>query len=156
MVVKTDICSFSEYKIYPGRGQRYFAKDGRGFFFLTKKAKSLSFRKVKAQKITWTVARRRLFKKVKSTDISLRKKKKAVVTQRSIVGISLEELNKRKNQDAQVKKAEAEKYLRDYKQKKQQQIDKKRSDRKLQGKDTKIAKKQDAKKVKNPKQAKKQ
>jgi len=150
MVVRTGTCSFCEYKIYPGRGQRYVAKDGRGFFFLTKKAKSLSLRKIKAQKITWTIARRRLWKKTKSTDISQKKKRRNVTVARAIVGISLEEINKKKAQDVSVKKAEAEKAIRDFKQKKNQDIEKKRAERKTQNKDSKTIKKAEAKKTKNP------
>ena len=47
MVIKTETCSFSEYRIYPGRGQKYVAKDGRTFLFLTKKNSTFSWRKVK-------------------------------------------------------------------------------------------------------------
>ena len=46
MVIRTEICSFSEARIYPGRGQKFIAKDGRGFIYLTKKNKCLSLRKV--------------------------------------------------------------------------------------------------------------
>ena len=28
MVVRTELCQFCEFKIYPGRGLRYVAKDG--------------------------------------------------------------------------------------------------------------------------------
>ena len=28
MVVRTELCQFCEYKIYPGRGLRYVARDG--------------------------------------------------------------------------------------------------------------------------------
>lgn len=28
MVIKTDLCAYSEYRIYPGRGKRFVAKDG--------------------------------------------------------------------------------------------------------------------------------
>jgi large subunit ribosomal protein L24e len=48
MVIKTESCSFSEFKIYPGTGARYFAKDGRSFNFLSKKVAKLALRKVKA------------------------------------------------------------------------------------------------------------
>ena len=48
MVIKTETCSFSEFKIYPGVGARYFAKDGRLFNFLSKKVAKLALRKVKA------------------------------------------------------------------------------------------------------------
>ena len=30
MVLRTELCSFSEYRIYPGRGLRYYGKDGKG------------------------------------------------------------------------------------------------------------------------------
>ncbi len=47
MVIKTESCSFSEYRIYPGRGQKYFAKDGKTYLFLTKKNACFSIKKVK-------------------------------------------------------------------------------------------------------------
>jgi len=68
MVIKTETCSYSEFKIYPGRGQRFIAKDGRTFLFLNKKITRLSLRKVKAQKITWTTAWRRNNKKIKADE----------------------------------------------------------------------------------------
>lgn len=30
MVIKTDLCSYTEYRIYPGKGQKFVAKDGKG------------------------------------------------------------------------------------------------------------------------------
>ena len=47
MVVKTDLCSYSEYKIYPGRGIRYAQKDGRVSLFLCHKMYSLFKQKIK-------------------------------------------------------------------------------------------------------------
>ena len=44
MVIKTELCTFSEWKIYPGRGIRYVAKDGRPFLFLSKRTKDFSLR----------------------------------------------------------------------------------------------------------------
>ena len=41
MVVKTEPCSFSEYRIYPGRGKKFVAKDGRIFTFISTKVLSL-------------------------------------------------------------------------------------------------------------------
>ena len=29
MVIKTELCVYTEYKIYPGRGQKFIAKDGK-------------------------------------------------------------------------------------------------------------------------------
>jgi large subunit ribosomal protein L24e len=47
MVIKTDICCFSELRIYPGKGIRFIAKDGRSFLYLSRKAEALSLRKIK-------------------------------------------------------------------------------------------------------------
>jgi len=105
MVVRTDICSFCEYRIYPGKGQRYIAKDGRGFLFISKKAKALSLRKIKAQKMTWTVAWRRHNKKIKTDDISKKKKKRVVHIQRAINGITLEDIKKKRSEKPEVKVA---------------------------------------------------
>jgi hypothetical protein len=42
MVVKTELCTFSEWKIYPGKGIRYVAKDGRPFLYLSKRTRTFS------------------------------------------------------------------------------------------------------------------
>ena len=47
MVIKTDLCTFSEWRIYPGHGRKFVAKDGRLFIFLNQKSRSLAARKVK-------------------------------------------------------------------------------------------------------------
>jgi large subunit ribosomal protein L24e len=44
MVIKTELCAFSEWKIYPGRGIRYVARDGRPFLFLSKRTRDFSLR----------------------------------------------------------------------------------------------------------------
>lgn len=44
MVVKTDLCNFSEWKIYPGRGVRFVAKDGKPYLFLSKRARCFGLR----------------------------------------------------------------------------------------------------------------
>ena len=44
MVVKTELCSFSEWKIYPGKGIRFVAKDGRPFLFLSKRTRNFGLR----------------------------------------------------------------------------------------------------------------
>merc|ERR1711971_529671 len=74
MVINTELCHYTEYKVYPGRGQRFVAKDGRVSFFITKKADSLFHQKIKAVKLTWSQAWRRMNKKGK-IDTNARKKK---------------------------------------------------------------------------------
>lgn len=44
MVIKTELCTFSEWKIYPGKGVRYVAKDGRPFLYLSKRTRNFSLR----------------------------------------------------------------------------------------------------------------
>jgi ribosomal protein L24E len=44
MVIKTELCAFSEWKIYPGRGIRYVAKDGRPFLYLSKRTRDFGLR----------------------------------------------------------------------------------------------------------------
>lgn len=44
MVIKTDLCAFSEWKIYPGKGIRYIARDGRPFLYLSKRTKDFGLR----------------------------------------------------------------------------------------------------------------
>lgn len=47
MVIKTELCAFSEWKIYPGRGIRFVARDGRPFLFLSKRTRDFSLRYTK-------------------------------------------------------------------------------------------------------------
>ena len=51
MVIKTESCAFSEYRIYPGRGQKFVAKDGRSYLFLSKKNAKMSRKKVQYFKL---------------------------------------------------------------------------------------------------------
>jgi len=53
MVIKTDLCAYTEYRIYPGRGQRFVAKDGKVSFFINSKADSLFHQRIKAVKLRW-------------------------------------------------------------------------------------------------------
>lgn len=75
MVVKTEVCSFSELKIYPGKGIRIITRDGKLAILSTKKSKAFYLRKTKGQVIRWTVIWRRLNKKMK-TDHGARKRRR--------------------------------------------------------------------------------
>ena len=69
MVIKTDSCVFTEMRIYPGRGSRFCAKDGKVFIFFGSKARTLWHQKIKPVKLTWSQASRRFNKKTKLVDI---------------------------------------------------------------------------------------
>ena len=77
MVIKTDLCAYTEYRIYPGRGQRFIAKDGKVSFFITAKADSLFHQRIKAVKLRWTQAWRRMNKKGKVDEQSKKRTRKA-------------------------------------------------------------------------------
>merc|ERR1712147_482453 len=96
MVIKTDPCAFSEIKIYPGRGSRFAGKDGKVHFFISSKARTLFHQKIKPVKLTWTQASRRYNKKIKVEDIQ---KKRTNRVQKAIVGMSLDEIKRKRAED---------------------------------------------------------
>merc|ERR1740133_697419 len=63
MVVKTETCSFSEFKIFPGHGKMFIEKMGKTHRFINAKCESLHHQRKKAQKLTWTCMWRRLHKR---------------------------------------------------------------------------------------------
>eukprot|EP00386_Alphamonas_edax_P010133 GDKI01032948.1.p2 GENE.GDKI01032948.1~~GDKI01032948.1.p2 ORF type:complete len:164 (+),score=43.94 GDKI01032948.1:6-497(+) len=92
MVIKTENCSYTENKIYPGKVIRLIAKDGRITIFTSSKVKSLIQQRIKAVKLRWTQAWRRHNKKGKTEDVSRRKTRKTQKVQRAVVGLTLDDL----------------------------------------------------------------
>merc|ERR1719464_1256256 len=101
MPVKTTTCSFSEEKIYPGRGVQFVRRDGKKVTFLNCKNRHLGLAGRKALKLRWTKAWRRAHKK-ESILRSVRKDKgrRTVKSERGIQGMSLQELLRKKNESA--------------------------------------------------------
>lgn len=121
MVIKTDPCSFTEYRIYPGRGRRFAAKDGKVYYFISTKAASLFHQRKKAVKLTWTQAWRRFNKKIKVDEITKRRTRKTTRVQKAIVGMSLDEIKRRraeKPEERQKKMDQAKKEVKDRQKKK--------------------------------------
>ena len=96
MVTKTEKCSYTEYKIVPGRGSRFISKDGRTHYFISTKARSLFHQKIKPVKLTWTLAWRAFNKKIKVDDSHKKRTKKTARVQKAVVGMSLDEIKRRK------------------------------------------------------------
>ena len=96
MVIKTDLCAYTEYRIYPGRGQRFVARDGKVSFFINAKADSLFHQRIKSVKLRWTQAWRRMNKKGKTDEQAKKKTRKAAKFQKAIVGMSLDDIKKKK------------------------------------------------------------
>lgn len=101
MVVKTEICHYTEYKIYPGHGQKSVGRDMRTSIFITKKAEQLYHQKIKPVKLTWTQAWRRHNKKGAVSSGARRKNKRTVKVQKAIVGLTLDDIKNKKKAVAQ-------------------------------------------------------
>ena len=64
--MKVELCSFSEYKTYPGHGRRFAQTHGKVFQFLNAKCESAFLSKRNPRQINWTVLYRRKHKKGQS------------------------------------------------------------------------------------------
>merc|ERR550514_1377029 len=108
MVIKTDPCAFSEMKIYPGRGIRFVSKDGKTHLFISSKTRSLFHQKIKPVKLTWTQASRRFNKKTRVVDIQKKRTRRTTRVQKAVVGMSLAEIKKKRDETAEVRDANLE------------------------------------------------
>ncbi|KAF0852791.1 60S large subunit ribosomal protein eL24 (rpL24) [Andalucia godoyi] len=101
MSIKADTCLFSGFKIWPGHGIRYVpcisVQTTRPVFsFLNSKCKNLFHQKKNPRKFNWTVVYRRVNKKGTVEEISKKRVRRTTRVQRSIVGLDIEELKKRR------------------------------------------------------------
>ncbi|VAI38843.1 unnamed protein product [Triticum turgidum subsp. durum] len=119
MVLKTELCRFSGAKIYPGKGIRFIRSDSQVFLFSNSKCKSYFHNRLKPAKLAWTAMYRKQHKK----DIHAEAAKKRRRTtkrpySRSIVGASLEVIQKKRAEKSEVRDAAREAALREKKAKK--------------------------------------
>uniref|UniRef100_A0A0A9WT15 Large ribosomal subunit protein eL24 n=1 Tax=Lygus hesperus TaxID=30085 RepID=A0A0A9WT15_LYGHE len=106
MVVKTDTCYFSEYRIYPGHGRRVVRRDGKLLVFLNSRMRAHNNNRKKAMLLRWTQAWRRANKKLHVNKIvQKRVAKKSTRVFRAFSGISLEELQSRRAPNSDFKKS---------------------------------------------------
>ncbi|CAI5950917.1 unnamed protein product [Closterium sp. NIES-64] len=116
MVLKTELCRFSGAKIYPGRGIRFIRADSQVFLFVNAKCKQYFHNRLKPSKLDWTAIYRKQHKKDVQAEGVRRKKRTATkVHSRSIVGASLEVIQKRRSEKAEVRAAARDAALREIK-----------------------------------------
>eukprot|EP00401_Gymnodinium_catenatum_P070986 CAMPEP_0117508766 /NCGR_PEP_ID=MMETSP0784-20121206/27120_1 /TAXON_ID=39447 /ORGANISM="" /LENGTH=164 /DNA_ID=CAMNT_0005304335 /DNA_START=68 /DNA_END=562 /DNA_ORIENTATION=- len=108
MVIKTDLCQYTEYRIYPGHGQKFIAKDGKVNFFISAKVDSLFHQRIKPVKLRWTQAWRRMNKKGKVDEQAKKRTRKVQKFQKAIVGMSLDDIKKKKAQKPELRQAAKE------------------------------------------------
>ncbi|KAL8454516.1 hypothetical protein Emed_000237 [Eimeria media] len=94
--IKTELCSFSECRIYPGRGQKFVSRDGKVHTYIHSKQARLGRQKLKPAKLRWTLVWRRANKKSRGEAVAKRRTRKTSKVQKAIVGISLEEIKQRR------------------------------------------------------------
>ena len=129
MVTKTEPCVFSEYRIYPGKGKKFVAKDGKIYYFISAKTASLFHQKKKAVKLTWSQAWRRFNKKIKADEIIKRRTKKTTRVQKAIVGISLDEIKRRRAEKPEERDKKIDQQKKEVKDKQKKALDAKRAER---------------------------
>lgn len=120
MVVKTEVCNFSELKIYPGKGVKIITRESKIVTYLNKKSRVLGRKKVRPQKIKWTTAWRRLNKKIQNTNQRKRKKRRAQKIIREIQGMDLETITRKKKETKNDRNLLRQKAIQEIKERRQQ------------------------------------
>ena len=93
------------------------------------KVASLFHQKKKAVKLTWTQAWRRFNKKIKVDEITKRKTRKTTRVQKAIVGMSLDEIMRRKNEKPEEREKKLEAAKKEVKARQQKKVEAKRVDK---------------------------
>uniref|UniRef100_A0A7N0SX66 Large ribosomal subunit protein eL24-related N-terminal domain-containing protein n=1 Tax=Kalanchoe fedtschenkoi TaxID=63787 RepID=A0A7N0SX66_KALFE len=106
MVLKTELCRFSGQKIYPGKGIRFIRSDSQRYFH----------NRLKPAKLTWTAIYRKQHKKDIAQE-AVRKRRRATKKpySRSIVGATIEVIQKKRSEKPEVRDAAREAALREIK-----------------------------------------
>ncbi|KAH8926518.1 hypothetical protein BT69DRAFT_1215134 [Atractiella rhizophila] len=100
--MKIEQCSFSGFKIYPGKGKLYVRLDSKVFRFVSSKNESLFLQRKNPRKIAWTTVYRRVHKKGITEEIAKKRSRKTVKHQRGIVGADMASILKLRNQKPEV------------------------------------------------------
>ncbi|KAF0992006.1 hypothetical protein HZS_7571, partial [Henneguya salminicola] len=153
--MRTDLCNFSGYKIYPGHGIRCVRADGKLLIFINKKSESLFESKKNPRKISWTVLYRKLHKKGQKEEVQKKRSKRNVKFQRAIDGNTLQSIMEKRNQSTDVRKSQRESAIKIAKEQIKEKRDKKKnSQQEAQAKAfSKTIKHQTQSKMKQPRMA---
>merc|ERR1712007_209282 len=89
-------------------------------FFITAKADSLFHQRIKPVKLRWTQAWRRMNKKGKADEAAKKRTRKVQKFQKAIVGMSLEDIRKKKAQKPELRKQAQEAAAKEQKARMQQ------------------------------------
>ncbi|KAJ3192564.1 60S ribosomal protein L24 [Entophlyctis luteolus] len=101
--MRTEICNFSGFKIYPGHGKTFVKSDSRTYRLLNGKCESLFLQRKKPSKLSWTIVFRRLHKKGQTEEAAKKRTRRTVKAQRAVVGATLDSIKAKKNQKPEVR-----------------------------------------------------
>eukprot|EP01120_Amphizonella_sp_Union-15-10_P006719 TRINITY_DN21_c0_g7_i1.p1 TRINITY_DN21_c0_g7~~TRINITY_DN21_c0_g7_i1.p1 ORF type:complete len:155 (+),score=34.10 TRINITY_DN21_c0_g7_i1:71-535(+) len=139
--MKTELCVFSQHKIYPGHGTIFVLKDAKTNHFSSRKARQLFIAKKNPRVIKWTLFYRRQHKKGQAEIKKVRKQKIVIHKQRDYIGASMESIKQRRLQKPEIRKAATQAALREIKKKKEKKkLEKKDAKTKPAGIDPKSSK----------------
>ncbi|KAJ3040572.1 60S ribosomal protein L24 [Rhizophlyctis rosea] len=122
-------CNFSGFKIYPGHGKIYVRTDNRSYRFLNGKCESYFLQRLKPSKLDWTVVFRRLHKKGITEEVAKKRTRRAVKSQRAVVGASLDAIKAKRTQKPEVRAAQRQQAIRTAKDKKKEEESKKKAEK---------------------------
>merc|ERR1711872_201504 len=111
-VMKIELCSYSGYKIYPGRGRTLIKQDGKTYKFLDGRSHKAHLLKRNPRKTTWTVLYRRKHRKGIEEEVSKKRTKRTQKFQRAVVDATLQDILAKRNQKPEVRKAQREQAVR--------------------------------------------
>lgn len=113
---RTELCRFSGAKIYPGKGIRFIRSDSQVFLFANSKCKRYFHNRLKPSKLTWTAMYRKQHKKdIAAEAVKKRRRATKKPYSRSIVGATLEVIQKKRAEKPEVRDAAREAALREIK-----------------------------------------
>merc|ERR1712227_690920 len=126
--MRTEMCQFSGLKVYPGHGKNYIRADGKRVVLISGKSEVLYKSKKNPRKITWTILYRRKNKKGTMTEIDAKKRKRRTVkTTRGAGSQSWAEIQAKKAQRPEIRKAQKEAAIEKAKAKKKEQAARKKA-----------------------------
>ena len=141
MVTKTELCSYTENKIWPGRGRRHIGRDGKTYYFISCKARSMFHQKIKPVKLTWTLAWRRFNKKIRVDELNRKRKTKTRTVQKAVVGMSLDEIKRRKAETREERDKTHDAALKQIKERKAKEVAAKKAEKAKQNANQKVQQK---------------
>jgi len=106
VTMKVQTCSFSGFRILPGRGMRFIRLDGHSFIFYSKKCSHQFYVKRNPRKCAWTLLYRQAHRKGIREEVSQKKRSKVVKVDKALAGLSLEEIRQRRAQAPEVRQAQ--------------------------------------------------